>query len=440
MENTIRHANPMQEIKQWLLVWHEEHLEEYQKFVFDFDRLSVARTEFLVRLCQAVVSNLPEETKKIYEYIKAETGQGEDAAGLEKPAFVKEHEAEVKDCLDGKTILCVRMLSCESVSLPVCEPHEREDGEAVISAERLEAYFNETPREKLMAMVNTTYILDGNYDRSKMPKHQGDMDYAKRLLSHLFVYAMLLMPEFLNNLRRDGARRDDSFVLCLYYFIVLDNGHIKFFDKLSRLKLQLPLNLMEMLTMEGLSKKIVDQSVSKGYATKRSWRERLSTFVSEAKALAVGALSVARGKVGKRDDLHSLDDLLNGDAKQKEEVKARITEYVNQENDTVSLAYLFYIVRELDLIHKCEFYPFCQAVDVYTKRDFKDLSKASKRYHEIKKDKNLLSEEYAKKYAPSKETKMHDHNYSYEYDRPVWVKARRIIKEWKQRFVETRKW
>lgn len=73
----------MQEIKQWQLVWHEEHMEKYQKFLFDFGRLSVARQEFLIRLCQAVVSNLPEETKEVYEYIKAEAEQGDEAGGLE---------------------------------------------------------------------------------------------------------------------------------------------------------------------------------------------------------------------------------------------------------------------------------------------------------------------------------------------------------------------
>lgn len=119
MDNTIGHANTTQEIKQWLLSWREEHYEAYHQFLKDFNRLSIVRPGFMMRLCEAVVSNLPEETKVVYEYIKAE--QGGNADGLEKPAFTKEHEMEVKDCLDGKTTLCVSMLSCESVSLLVGE-------------------------------------------------------------------------------------------------------------------------------------------------------------------------------------------------------------------------------------------------------------------------------------------------------------------------------
>lgn len=119
MDNTIGHANTTQEIKRWLLNWREEHYEAYHQFLKDFNRLSIVRPGFMMRLCEAVVSNLPEETKVVYEYIKAE--QGGNADGLEKPAFTKEHEMEVKDCLDGKTTLCVSMLSCESVSLLVGE-------------------------------------------------------------------------------------------------------------------------------------------------------------------------------------------------------------------------------------------------------------------------------------------------------------------------------
>lgn len=435
MDNTIGHANSTQEIKQWLLNWREEHYEAYHQFLRDFNRLSIARLGFMMRLCKAVVSNLPEETKVVYEYIKAE--QGGYADGLEKPAFIKGHEAEVKDCLDGKTVLCVRMLSCESVSLLVGEPHEREDGEVVISKEKMDTYFDEMPKEKLMAMVNATHILDGNYDRNKMPEHQGDMDYAKRLLSHLYVYAMLLMPEFLTKLRNNGAKQDDGFALCLFYFIALDNGHIQFFDKLRGLMLQLPLNPLEMQTMDGLSKEVVDQSVSKSYVTKKNWKEWLATAGLEAKATVMGVLSTIRGKTGKRGDFRTLDDLLLGDEDQKEKVKALISQFVNDEDTrTIDLGYLMYVLNNLQLIGECTFTSFCKAVSAFTGQKIIHLQKAKERYNRIVTNPNVLSDEYANKFVRSSSGRSRDNNQDRDILSDSWKKTRRIAAYWGPRFEE----
>lgn len=201
--------------------------------------------------------------------------------------------------------------------------------------------------------------------------------------------------------------------------------------------LQLPLNPLEMQTMDGLSKEVVDQSVSKSYVTKKNWKEWLATAGLEAKATVMGVLSTIRGKTGKRGDFRTLDDLLLGDEDQKEKVKALISQFVNDEDTrTIDLGYLMYVLNNLQLIGECTFTSFCKAVSAFTGQKIIHLQKAKERYNRIVTNPNVLSDEYANKFVRSSSGRSRDNNQDRDILSDSWKKTRRIAAYWGPRFEE----
>lgn len=379
-------------IREKVSAWHVQNTNTYKKFIRNFERMSDTNMDFFRKLLMVVSENIPDEIEELWQCVTS----GNDNASC-----------SIFDTYGDMLDRCAFEKHCFSVNIASGEVKEYEDvkdlqlqkGEVLFSKQISDSFFKKLPRK-----FKSMFSSDDNNNES---------ENVLMCAFGILAAALIAVPKFIQNLvSKQKQHYHLAYALC--YFMIFDHGLMKVQKKLSTLMVIQNWDIQSQMMGDMLTRGLVNSSVSHGYDTKADWIAQ-SEETDDDTAEAINAtLAKVRGSGGRRADFGSIEDMCIGD---KSELIQLIRKFLDEETETVSLAYLFYVMKVTGHISARDYKAFHRAIMMaFPYKDIKGVTKPQARYSEIiKVDRTLLSEDYLQ----------YD-----DYNSIKWKHAHKVINRW----------
>ena len=387
MDNKINFS-----IREKVNAWHVQNPDVYKKFIRNFDKMSDTNMDFFRKLVMLVSENIPEEIEELWQF--ATIGDDDSHCSL------LETYGEMLD-------RCVSDHHCFSVNIASGEVQEHENltslqlqpGEVLFSKQISDSVFEKMPRK-----VKAMFGFDGANSETE---NMMDGVFA------IFSAALIAVPKFIQNLI-SKRKQNYNLAYALSYFMIFDHGLMKVQKKLSTLMVIQNWDMQSQMMGDMLTKGFVNSSISHGYDTKADW-VALSKEEDEESAEVISAtLAKVKGTGGRRADFGSIEEMLIGD---KKRLMQFISQFLEEETETVSLAYLFYVMKVTGHISVRDYKAFHRAIKMaFPDKDIKGVTKPQERYSELQGNSVALDEKKAVEFE--------------EYRTNKWKNARKIVNRW----------
>ena len=376
--------------------WHNNNVSTYQKFLRNFEKMSITNTDFASKLFKLFADNIPKEAEEIWICLFANGGDGQGLSLLEK------YETVLDSCCEGDNCFGVDLSTGEVKLYSSSNPSDMGSGEVLFSKKISDAFFDGIPKRARNYIINL--LADEDFDEENV---------------RLFVYtimsiALISVPKLIENLI-SKRKQNYNLAYSVSYFMIFDQGLLKMQKKLAEIVSNANLGYDFQLMADSLTKSFVSSSVSHGYNTKSEWKELRQEEDEETAEIIDFTLARTKGKGGRKADFRTLEELCIGN---KKAVTQLIEQFLEEEQETVSLAYLFYSLIVSGHISCRDYEAFHRSlVEAYPLADIKGLTKPQARYSELLVHANILLDDT--KYKLYK-----------EYNTIKWKKARKVIKKW----------
>lgn len=387
MENKINLS-----IREKVSAWHVQNTNTYKKFIRNFEKTSNSNMDFFRKLVLVVSENIPEEIEELWQCL---INRDEDAS-----CSIFETYGDMFD-------RCANESHCFSVDISSGEVREYEDvenlqlqkGEVLFSKQISDSVFKKMPRK-----IKSLFGLDDTNTESE------DVIMGAFVI---LAAALIAVPKFIQNLV-SKQKQHYQLAYALSYFLIFDHGLMKVQKKLSTLMITQNWDLQSQMMSDLLSRDLVNISVSHGYDTKADWVAQSKEEDEETAESINATLAKVKGSGGRRADFGSIEDMCMGDKKQLMQL---IQQYLDEEKGTVSLAYLFYVLKETDHISVRDYKAFHRAITLaFPDKNIKGVTKPQARYSEVLEIANtLLADDYLK-YR--------------DYNCTKWKNAHKVINRW----------
>lgn len=387
-------------IREKVSAWHVQNLATYKKFIRNFERMSGTDVDFFRKLMLVVAENIPEEMEELWQCM---TSDDNDAS------------CSIFDTYGDMLERCASEGHCFSVNIASGEVREYENmtnlqlekGEVLFSKEISDSVFKKLPRK-----VKGVFGYDGTNPES---------DEMMLAAFGILAAGLITVPKFIQNL---VSKRKQHYHLAyaLSYFMIFDHGLMKVQKKLSSLMIIQNWDFQSQMMGDMLTKGLVNTSVSHGYDTKADWAAQSKEEDEDTAETINATLAKVKGTGGRRADFGSIEEMCIGNNSQ---LMTLIRQFLDEETETVSLAYLFYVMKVTDHISVRDYKAFHRAIkQAFPDKDIKGVTKPQERYAELCGNRIALNEKKALEYR--------------EYRTIKWKTARKIVNRWLPLFSQVR--
>lgn len=216
--------------------------------------------------------------------------------------------------------------------------------------------------------------------------------------------------EYMINMMDIVLAGNDELVIFTYYYIVFDEGLQKIISQLSSIMMTDERRHDMAGYFGSLVPTFVKTSAAVGVTDKSAWNKyAVENNDDNIYKEVIGSLRHVKDNRGTKKEFTALTDMLVND--EKGEVLLGIENFLNENKETISLAYLLHSLERAERINCKSFDLFRQAVNSHFGMDI-PYRKAQERYSEIKNEPYCLDCK----------------------DRKAMVKAKQIIEEWTEVF------
>lgn len=389
-------------IREKVSSWHINNQDIYRKFRRNFDRMSPTNHKFAERLVRVVSENVPKEIEELWKsFISRDP---------EKLCHLLESYGELlEECINEKKTFCVNIASGIVKQFDEGENVHLELGDVPFSVTIYESFYDKMPRK-----VKSLFVADENADES--------LEETKLIAFCIMSIILIAIPNFIQNLIATRQKNYNlSYSLC--YFLIFDHGLMLMQKKLTSMMTAQNWPMQYQVMVEIMTKSMIGTSVSVGYDTKADWTEQSKHEDEETADVINSALSKVKGRGGRRTKFGSVEELCVGDSKR---MIALIIQFLDEEKETVSLAYLFYAMVHTGGIATRDYKAFHRAMkESFPDRNIKGVDKPQARYSELESASEVaFNEKEAMQFA--------------EYRTVKWRRARRIVNKWLPLFEQAR--
>ena len=376
--------------------WHNNNVSTYQKFRRNFEKMSITNIDFASKLFKLFADNIPKEIEEVWSYFFTHT------VGMKTPRLLDKYETILDTCLEGDNCFSVDLSTGEVKLYSNCNPTDMGSGEVLFSKKISDSYFDGIPKRNRNYMVNM------------LAEEGTDEETLKTIAYTIMSVALISVPMLIENLI-SKRKQNYNLVYSVCYFMIFDQGLLKMQKKMVEIISNANLGYDYQMMADNLTKSLVSSSVSYGYNTKAEWKEQSQEEDEETADIIDSALAKTKGKGGRKADFRTLEELCVGN---KKAVTQLIGQFLKEEQETVSLAYLFYVLKVSGHISCRDYKAFHRAlVQAYPWADIKGLTKPQDRYSELLEHVEILLDD--RKYKSFK-----------KYNTDKWKKARKVIKKW----------
>ena len=204
----------------------------------------------------------------------------------------------------------------------------------------------------------------------------------------VYVYSLLFVPEYLEQLYKRIAVEGEPLAYCIYFFVTFDHGLRQMADVFSKQMVngQSTSFTAEMFRM--CLRTFIAHSLSNRTDTKEGWQQLANeTSSDDCWKEIMFTLRSCQSHGGQQKDSRTLDELLIGD---KGRLKALIKDYLSENPGTSRLAYLLYVLRQSNHIKSCNYITFHRALQSLSPKPLGGPDVPQRRYHELLADPKLL--------------------------------------------------
>ena len=204
----------------------------------------------------------------------------------------------------------------------------------------------------------------------------------------VYVYSLLFVPEYLEQLYKRIAVEGEPLAYCIYFFVTFDHGLRQMADVFSKQMVggQSTSFTAEMFRM--CLRTFIEHSLSNRTDTKEGWMQLANeTGNDDCWKEIMFTLRSCQSHGGQQKDSRTLDELLIGD---KGRLKALIKDYLSENSGTSRLAYLLYALRQSNHIEPCNYITFHRALQSIANKPLGGPDVPQRRYHELLADPKLL--------------------------------------------------
>ena len=383
-------------IREKVHLWHSNNIAVYQKFIRNFEKMSITNIEFASKLFRLFADNMPKEAEEVWSCFFADNNDERT------PSLLDQYETVLDSCLEGDNCFSVDMSSGEVKMYQNSNPSEMAPGAVLFSKKMSDLFFDGIPKRARSYIVNM-FTDDGN-----------DEETLRIFVYTIMSIALISVPKLIENLI-NRRKQNYNLAYSVSYFMIFDKGLLKMQKKLTEIISNANLGYDFQMMADDLTRSFVSSSVSHGYNSKAEWKELRQEEDEETAEVIDSTLAKTKGKGGRKADFRTLEELCIGN---KKAVTQLIEQFLEEEQETVSLAYLFYSLIVSGHISCRDYEAFHRSlVEAYPLADIKGLTKPQARYSELLVHANILLDDT--KYKLYK-----------EYNTIKWKKARKVIKKW----------
>ena len=204
----------------------------------------------------------------------------------------------------------------------------------------------------------------------------------------VYVYSLLFVLEYLEQLYKRIAIDKDPLAYCIYFFVTFDHGLSRMADVFSQQMVGSHSSAFTSEMFRLCIRTFVGHSLSNRTETKEDWQQLANEMTNDdCWKEIMFTLRSCQSHGGQQKDCRSLDELLIGD---KEKLKSLIKDYLNEHPGASRLAYLLYALRQTGHIESCNYITFHRALQQMVSKPLGGPDVPQRRYHELMANPKLL--------------------------------------------------
>ncbi len=204
----------------------------------------------------------------------------------------------------------------------------------------------------------------------------------------VYVYSLLFVPEYLEQLYKRIAVEGEPLAYCIYFFVTFDHGLRQMADVFSQQMVGSHSSAFTSEMFRLCIRTFVGHSLSNRTETKEDWQQLANEMTNDdCWKEIMFTLRSCQSHGGQQKDCRSLDELLIGD---KEKLKSLIKDYLNEHPGASRLAYLLYALRQTGHIESCNYITFHRALQQMVSKPLGGPDVPQRRYHELMANPKLL--------------------------------------------------
>ena len=363
--------------------WKAKHKSEYESFKRQVAAISGGDLSLMERVMGLLDDCMPQDARNFYTYI---------FYYIMDPDSVKNDQTAFSDYdqLAAECIFHHAMIKVDSSTGEIKETKTPDGDCIIIRTDDLGESFESMP-SSMKCVLND---LINQMVASGIDTPLADQDrialqnLALLVTKTVYVYSLLFVPEYLEQLYKRIAVEGEPLAYCIYFFVTFDHGLRQMADVFSKQMVdgQSTSFTAEMFRM--CLRTFIAHSLSNRTDTKEGWQQLANeTSSDDCWKEIMFTLRSCQSHGGQQKDNRTLDELLIGDTAR---LKAHIKDYLSENSGTSRLAYLLYALRQSGHIESCNYITFHRALQSLSPKPLGGPDVPQRRYHELLADPKLL--------------------------------------------------
>ena len=363
--------------------WKVKHKSEYESFKRQVTAIGGGDLSLMERVMGLLDDCMPQDARNFYVYI---------FHYIMDPDSVKNDQTAFSDYdqLAAECIFHHAMIKVDSSTGEIEETKIPDSDCIIIRTDDLGESFESMP-SSMKCVLNDliNQIVASGIDTPLAVQDRIALQNLALLVTKtVYVYSLLFVPEYLEQLYKRIAVEGEPLAYCIYFFVTFDHGLRQIADVFSKQMVggQSTSFTAEMFRM--CLRMFIAHSLSNRTDTKEGWMQLANeTGNDDCWKEIMFTLRSCQSHGGQQKDSRTLDELLIGD---KGRLKALIKDYLSENSGTSRLAYLLYALRQSEHIESCNYITFHRALQQLVNKPIGGPDVPQRRYHELMADPKLL--------------------------------------------------
>ena len=346
-----------EEINMAVREWIGQNMEIYENFLCQIEAIGDGDLELIEQIVQLLNECMPQSAKDFYSYIFDFLTQPKEATDDGK-AFTQ-YDQLAMDCITNHAFIKIDL---EAGTINRGCPPDYKTGCLMIQIDDFE-------KEAMHMPLSMKCIIYDHIQRFIHECHteidpSGFKDLTELgmfVAKTLYVYSLLFVPAFLDNLGERLKHDQKPLLYCIYFFITYCHGLQKLAKVFGMAMVGIGSSSFSCEMYKLCMRTFVGTGISTGTDTKDDW----VAFASENnnEEVMTEAMLASRNikpRIGRHANYRTLDELLIGDT---DKLRQLISDFMEENMDTQSLAYLLYIlIKTGHIIEDCHYLMFHRAI------------------------------------------------------------------------------
>ena len=363
--------------------WESSHQQEYNDFKRQVAAIGSGDLSLMEQIMGLLNDCMPQDARNFYVYI---------FHYIMDPDLVKNDQTAFSDYdqLAAECIFHHAMIKVDSSTGEIEETKIPDSDCIIIRTDDLGESFESMPSSMkcvLNDLINQI-VVSGIDTPLAVQDRIALQNLALLVTKTVYVYSLLFVPEYLEQLYKRIAVEGEPLAYCIYFFVTFDHGLRQIADVFSKQMVggQSTSFTAEMFRM--CLRTFITHSLSNRTDTKEGWMQLANeTGNDDCWKEIMFTLRSCQSHGGQQKDNRTLDELLIGDTAR---LKAHIKDYLSENPGTSRLAYLLYALRQSDHIKSCNYITFHRALQAIANKPLGGPDVPQRRYHELLADPKLL--------------------------------------------------